>query len=400
MIPHVLALGLVFSISGPWRAVLDSPGGELPFTIRFEDGPHAVVVNGEEEIAVDAVEIAGRGVRLRFDVYDSEISATLSEDGRRMSGEWTRTGMGSRAKMPFAAVRGDERRFLAEPGAPPPDASAGGAWAVTFSDEGGDSPARAEFVQAGPRVRGTFLTPTGDYRFLEGTFEGRRLRLSTFDGAHAFLFDARLRADGTLAGDFWSRDSYHARWTARRAGGEDGRPDPFSMTGLANPEGRLRFAFPDLEGKTVTQDDPRFSGKALLAVVFGTWCPNCNDEAPLLARWRKTYGPRGLEIVGLAFEMTGEAERDREFVRRFAARHGLEHPILLCGTADKAAASRALPDLTRVLAFPTTVFVGRDGRVRRIHTGFDGPATGEHHSRLVAEFEREIERLVAEGAAR
>ena len=392
-------------LAGPWRAVLSSPGGELPFTLRVDatpDGPRAVILNASEEAPVSSVARDGARVVFRFEGYDSEIAATLSPDGRRLAGEWTRTGAGgAKSRLAFEAWKGDTRRFGPAKGGPLEANSLdpAGAWAVEFVDETGESPARAEFRRDGKRLLGTFLTPTGDYRFLEGDFEDGRLRLSTFDGAHAFLFTGTARKDGTLRGDFFSRDAYHAEWTARRlenAEVPDGRPDPFSMTGLASPDGRLRFAFPDLEGRVVTQDDPRLRGKALVVNVFGSWCPNCNDEAPLLAAWRKKYAERGLEIVGLAFEMTGDAARDREFVRRFAARHGIEYPLLLAGTSDKAAASKALPDLTRVLAFPTTIFVGRDGRVRRIHTGFDGPATGAHHARLVAELEREVEGVLAD----
>jgi thiol-disulfide isomerase/thioredoxin len=246
-------------------------------------------------------------------------------------------------------------------------------------------------------VTGTFLTPTGDYRYLAGSYEGGLLRLSTFDGAHALLFTAHTQGDGTLQGDFWSRDSYHATWTARRvAAGQPVLPDAWSQVGLTNQEGRFGFRFPDLEGRSVASTDPRYAGRVVLVNVFGSWCPNCNDEAPLLAEWYRRYHGRGLEIVGLAYEYTGNAARDTLFVRKFAARHGITYPLLLAGTSDKKLAGKTLPDLTAVLAFPTTVFLGRDGRVRKIYSGFAGPGTGEHHQELVAELERLIEKLLRE----
>jgi peroxiredoxin len=251
-------------------------------------------------------------------------------------------------------------------------------------------------------VTGTFLTSTGDYRFLAGDYEGGVLRLSCFDGAHAFLFRAEAVSETTLRGDFWSRGTYHATWTARRIdadSGEDGLPDPFETVGLTNDEGRLHFTFPDLDGAPVSLSDQRFAGDVVLVSVFGTWCPNCNDEAPLLARWHRKYREQGLQIIGLAYEFTGEPERDRRMVRLYAERHGLEFPLLLAGVNDKKAAGETLPDLTAVLAYPTTIFVGRDGRVRKIHSGFAGPGTGEHHQRLVARMEAVIEELLAEPAS-
>src|SRR5262249_12286550 len=158
------------------------------------------------------------------------------------------------------------RRFLLEGGARTAAASPSiaGAWAVTFTDADGSTPARGEFTLDGERALGTFLTPTGDYRLLEGDYRDGLLRLSTFDGAHAFLFRARAIDGSTLEGDYWSRDAYHATWKARRidaARGDDGLPDPFKLTALARPDGRLAFTFPDLDGKPVSLADSRFSGK-------------------------------------------------------------------------------------------------------------------------------------------
>lgn len=390
------------TLAGTWRAVLTSPGGELPFTLSIvEDGGSwsAVARNGDEEAPFSSVEESGGRVTLHFAWYDSEITADLAGDGGRMEGRWRRTSpAGAESVLPFAAVRGDSRRFLpagSQGDAAP--ATVAGHWAVEFHDQDGSEPARAELAQAGTEVAGTFLTPTGDYRFLAGSFEHGLLRLSTFDGAHAFLFQARAREDGTLDGDFWSRDTYHATWTARPIGeDEDLLPDAWTLAGLTNGEGRFGFAFADLEGETVASGDPRFDGKVVLVNVFGSWCPNCNDEAPLLAAWDRRYRDRGLEIVGLAYEFSGDPERDRTMVERFAARHGIDYPLLLAGVSDKQAAAATLPDLTAVIAYPTSIFIGRDGKVRKIHSGFSGPGTGDHYRRLVADLEGLIEELLAE----
>jgi thiol-disulfide isomerase/thioredoxin len=261
------------------------------------------------------------------------------------------------------------------------------------------SPARGEFHQdrVTSRVTGTFLTPTGDYRYLEGSYEHGLLRLSTFDGAHAFLFQARASSDGKLAGDFWQRDAYHATWTATRSDDAGATlPDGWKDVGIAEAQGHFRFRFPDLDGRLVASDEQRFRGKVVLVNIFGSWCPNCNDEAPLLAAWDRKYRAKGLEIVGLAFEFTGDAARDREMVRRFAQRYGIKYTLLLAGVSDKQKASAALPAITRVNAYPTSIFIGRDGRVRKIYSGFAGPGTGAHFDALKRELEKEIGALLAE----
>lgn len=389
-------------LAGTWRVVLTSPGGELPFTLRIDEGAgglRAVAMNGEERARFDSVRLEDGRVVLRFDVYDSELRAELAPDGSRLTGEWWKAG---RTRLPLTAVRGDYRRFL-------PGAEAGktegsglaGAWAVVFKRKSGDEPARGEFRQEGERVLGTFLTPTGDHRYLEGDFRSGELRLSTFDGAHAFLYSGRRQADGRLEGEFWSGSSAAVPWTARPVppSGEDGLPDAFSQAGLTNPEGLLRFTFPDLEGRPVSLGDERFRGRVVVVNLFGSWCPNCNDEAPLLAEWSRRYRDRGLEIIGLAYEETGDPEADRKSVRTFARHHGLDYPLLLAGLSNRRAAAQTLPDFMGLFAFPTTIFVGRDGRVRKIHSGFAGPGTGAHHQKLVAELGALVETLLAEPAS-
>ncbi len=389
---------------GTWRATLASPGGALPFTLRFEEadsGVDAVVQNGEENAPTSGVTVDGSKVVISFDFYDSEIEASLSDDGTRMIGRWRRTGeAGSQSVLDFEAIRGDTDRFAAteEAGAAEAVPSVAGTWATLFVDEDGEEAARGQLAQVGSTVTGTFLTPTGDYRFLEGVYENGLLRLSTFDGAHAFLFHARARADGSLEGDFWSRDTYHATWTANAVAPDAAvLPDPWALSALTNDEGLFRFEFPDLDGTVVRHDDPRFRGKVVAINIFGSWCPNCNDDAPLLAAWDRRFGDQGLAIVGLAFEFTGDVERDRRQVRRFGERHGLQFPLLLAGgTSEKADAAALLQDLDRVIAYPTTVFVGRDGRVRKIYSGFAGPGTGDAHTEMVTELEALIAELLAE----
>jgi thiol-disulfide isomerase/thioredoxin len=394
------------SIEGTWRAVLTSPGGELPFALRIArrgDGFNAVVVNGAEQAPASGVSATGSSVTIRFDWYDSAITATVSNDGKTMSGVWTKTGSTGTSRMAFRATRGEQPRFLSAAATSRSSISdVSGIWKATFVDSQGASPARGEFHQdpGTNRVVGTFLTPTGDDRYLEGSFENGVLRLSTFDGAHAFLFQARVLSDGTLAGDYWSRDSYHATWSATRTDDAGATlPDGWKDVALTNADGRFQFRFPDLAGNPVALSDERFRGKVVLVNIFGSWCPNCNDEAPLLAAWDRKYRHQGLDIVGLAYELTGNEARDREMVRRFAKRHNIDYTLLLAGVSDKTKASATLPDLTHVLSFPTSVFIGRDGRVLKIYSGFAGPGTGEHYNKLQTELESLIATLLRVPAA-
>jgi thiol-disulfide isomerase/thioredoxin len=383
--------------SGTWRAWLDSPGGELPFGLELTHGDgawSAHIVNGAERIEVGHVDLDGDRLTLRIEHYDATVEATRTSP-TRLDGRWWKTGkLGAISELPFHAAHGETHRFtpLAAAGE---DGSVGGRWAVRFGDEEED-PAVAEFEQGDDgEVTGTFMTTTGDYRYLAGSFEGDRLRLSVFDGAHAFLFDARLQPDGSLAGNFWSRESWHDTWTAQRNDTVtlDAATEQVAWVGgipLAE------VAYPDLEGALRSLDDPEFAGRARILEVFGTWCPNCNDATEYLVDLHGRYRERGLSIVGLAFEMTGEFARDAEQIRVYREHHGIEYPILVAGTSDKAEASAAFPLIERIKSYPTTIFMEGNGNVHTIYSGFSGPATGEAYTRLQALFESTIEELLGD----
>jgi thiol-disulfide isomerase/thioredoxin len=382
--------------TGPWRAWLESPGGELPFGLEIErDGEQitAVITNGEERIAVPAASVEGAELVLDIPHYDSTIRARISPLGTRLDGGWKkRSGADRWTGLAFAADAGAAPRFRSIGSARAEGIE--GRFAVQF--EKSQDPAVA-ILRPGKEggVEGTFLTSTGDYRWLAGSLESGRLRLSCFDGAHAFLLDAKVGVDGRLSGDFWSGDRWHETWSAVRDANA-AIPDEFAQAHWRQDIGLAMLLYPDLEGNERCLGESAFAGKAIVLQVLGSWCPNCHDETAYLARVYERYRERGLSVVGLAFEMTGDFERDAEQVRRMRERHGVKYPVLLAGLSDKEKAAQAFPALDRVFAFPTTIFLHRDGRVRAVHSGFAGPGTREEHDRLAKRFEGIIEELLAE----
>jgi len=382
--------------TGTWRAVLKSPGGDLPFQLDIgqENTSYtAVARNGEEAIPFDSLTVDANGsFRLAIDHYDSVFSGKVEDGGRRLVGQWRKVVDHTRtAQMGFEAQFGLSHRFEVGDEAPQ---SIAPKWAVTFSPDSEEPGAAvAVFQQSESELTGTFLTPTGDYRFLAGNVDGADIYLSCFDGGHAFLFKATLNQEGELQGDFWSSDKWHERWTATPDPNAS-LPDAMTLTAMTVEDDRFRFQFPDLEGSLVSQDDPRFKDKVLVVTIFGSWCPNCNDEAPFLQELYATYKDKGLEVVGLAFEATGDATRDTTMLKRFKKRHDLDYHLLLAGQRDKKAAGAKLPDINHVLAYPTTLFIGRDGRVAHIHTGFTGPGTGQAYDALKKSYHDIIQALL------
>ncbi len=382
---------------GAYRAVLTLPAGELPFGLELgREGAANVgyLLNGKERVRLDEVTIAGRHLEIRMPGYENRLSADA--DGDRLVGEVVLSKSGARQQViPLHAQLGyDYRFFSASPANTAADLS--GRWSVTFKDDEGKTEAAVgEFSQSNDLVTGTFLAETGDHRYLAGQVRGNELYLSTFDGAHAFLYKATLGTDGTLSGDFYVGTAFHERWTGTR-NADAALPDAYRLTSLRPGTERFDFAFPDLSGNTVSSKDPTFQGKVMIVALAGSWCPNCHDEAAFLEPLYREYRGRGVEIVSLMFEHFGDFPRAAAATQRFRQHYGIEYTTLIAGISDKDEASKVLPALNRVYAFPTTLFVDRHGLVRKIHTGFSGPATGDHYQQFVAEVKATLDQLLAE----
>lgn len=376
-----------------YDAWLESAGGPLRFELEIDrraSPARAWLVQDEHRVEIPRVELGERELRLEFPHYDSSIQAALQSDG--WTGAWRKRASAERwVELRFHAIPCVDDCTTPGPTDPGWTPLREGRWSAKFASD--DQPAVFVTARERDRVRATFLTTTGDYRYLGGSDRGE-IVLSTFDGAHAFLFRARRASDTSLEGDFWSGDRWHDTWTAT-FDPNAALPDPFALT-QSNANAKLSdLRFPDAQGRVRSLDDDDLKGRARIIQVFGSWCPNCNDEAPFLAELDRRYRERGLRIVGLAFELTGDFERDAKQVELYRKRHELEYPLLVAGLSDKAKASRSLPMLDKVRAYPTTIFVRKDGSVRAVHQGYSGPATGPEHEQLRADFERLIEELLA-----
>jgi peroxiredoxin len=384
--------------TGRWAASVTVPGGEIRFDVDLARaqpgvGYSATLINGEERIAVGEVMSEGKSLRLSFPAFNSRVDAAL--DGGVLEGNLTLGKRGGvEQTMPFRAEYAQGYTFSI--GGTEPAIDVTGRWDVTFvQDDGKTSKAVGEFRQDGASVYGTFLTPTGDYRYLAGDAAGRSFELSCFDGSHAFLFKAKLSGQSTLDGDFWSGTKWHERWTATRDD-DVTLPDPYELTYLKDGYDRIEFSFPGLDGRSVSLDHSRFRGKVVIVALEGSWCPNCHDEAAFLSQYYKENKHRGVEIVTLMYEHLRDEGAAMRQIERFKKKHDIDYELLYAGYSDKAEAQKTLPMLDHVMSYPTMILIDRTGKVRRIHTGFAGPGTGRHYEAFVEKFSGFVDELLAE----
>jgi thiol-disulfide isomerase/thioredoxin len=288
-----------------------------------------------------------------------------------------------------------------------PDGAKYSDWHFAFTDLSGkpdsEPDAPAHFTQsANHHVEGTIAPISGDYGTLAGEFIGggpggkdAELHLSRFDGIHALRLDGRLVAPGRIEGVLHVAPGVALNFIATPVATSSGFEEAERLTSVANASEPFRFHGADASGAIVTQADPRFRGKVVLVDLFGTWCPNCHDEAPVLQSLYARFHARGLEIVGLSYEYVDDRARSQRLIQVYRRKYSISFPLLLAGTTDVGQIGKTLPQLRNFGAYPTTIFLDRQGRVRLIHAGFSGPATGRLEE-LKQHFEQTIVKLLDE----
>lgn len=379
--------------TGIYRATIDIQNHPLPFNFEVvndnQGGYDVYVRNANEKLLLDEVTIAHDSVDIALHVFDASIKAAI--EGDSLKGVFVKN-YEKDYRLPFRAAFGQSFRFE-KTGNTSDSTDFSGMYDVTFW--GDSSQAVGIFHQEKDSITGTFLTPTGDYRFLQGNVENGKMQVSTFDGNHAYLFYATKQPDGKLAGEFYSGKSWKENWTAT-LNDFASLPDPESLTYLKKGYEKIEFSFPDLNGKKVSLGDEKYKNKVVVLQLFGTWCPNCMDETKFLAPWFDQNKNRGIEIIGLAYERKADFDYASSRVKKMIDKFGVHYDFVIAGTSDKALASETLPQLNKVTAFPTTIFIGKDGKVKKIHTGFTGPGTGKYYDQLIERFNETINDLLTE----
>ncbi len=380
--------------TGLWRGVLSIQGQELPFQLAFErkDGQYIInIINGEEQLELDEVFIHGDSIEIPMHIFDAVIKAKIISEGQLL-GEWIKP-YADDYKIPFEATFGHDYRF--KDSGKKADTDFNGQWAVEFIRETNNYMALGIFEQEGKHIHGTFMTQYGDYRFLDGIVEGHTMKLSTFDGSHAFLFEAVKQQDGSLKGEFWSGKSGHIKWIAH-LDADFSLPDPLTLTHLKPGYEQITFQFPDVDGRLVSLDDERFKGKVVLVQILGSWCPNCMDETKFLTKWYDKNKDKGIEIIGLAFERKDDFEYASARVRRLQDKLEIHYPVLIAGSTSEESKAKALPMLEKIVSFPTLIYLDRKHKIRRIYSGFSGPGTGSYYEQHVEEFNLFTNKLLEE----
>jgi peroxiredoxin len=348
--------------------------------------------NAAERLQVDDIKLKGDSVFIEMPFFESSFKLKRLANNS-LQGVWLKGASNRIIQMPVLFEYNNASRFIAGDSV---DVLIEGKWQVTFTRSNGtDRPAIAVFEQKGKTVTGTFLTPAGDYRYLEGALNKNSLQLSCFDGSHAYYFSATLNQNNISNGKFYSTVSAPETWKAVKNKNAS-LPDTLQRTQLQEGETKLNFKFKDVTGKTVSINDARFKNKVVLIQLMGSWCPNCMDESRFLKTVYKEYKAKGVEIIALAYELTTDEARSKVSLQKFINRFGITYPVLIAPAAvnDEQRTEKTLPQLTPIRSFPTTIFIGKDGTVQKVHSGFYGPGTGMYYEEFKKDFFETVNKLL------
>jgi len=377
------------SPAGQWVGSAELNGNQVPFRLDISgsgDQVHAALVNGKEKSPASSGSYSGGHLVLNFDYYANTLDATVKD------GVLTGTFGGHAHSVPLLAHLNGETLGAS---ANPPNIA--GEWEVATESSKGEHAWKLKVQQSGPDVEAVIQRIDGDTGTLYGVWKDGRFAVSHFTAAGPSYVVLQPRDDGTLQLLTPAHGGTVQQLTARRpkdARSESlsGPDDPLTHTSLKNPNEPLTFQFPDLSGKLVSSTDPEFKEKVLIVSIGGSWCPNCQDEAPFLEDLYRKFHSQGLEIVELSFEDEAQLSsltRLRAVIKRF----GITYPVLVAGTPDQL--NEKFPSVLNLNCWPTTFFIGKDGLVKVTHAGYSGPATGGDNVELRAETVSLVKKLLA-----
>ena len=376
------------SLNGLWDATVVVNNIEIPFRLELAGTGSAAkgsFFNGDEKVTSTTGSFENGALVLSFDEYETKLEATL-KDGR-LEGQYSRGSRG--APYPFQA-----KRFTPVTADAADVPAIAGLWNVQVKSSKGESAWQLIVRQSGGEVSAAILRVDGDTGALTGHYTSGKFVLSHFSGARPLRLELTPQADGTLA-VVQNKDNPLTAFRSEvaRAKGLPEPSDPSRFTSVKDPSEPFRFSFPDLSGKVVSNTDDRFRGKVVIVSISGSWCPNCHDEAPFLVELYRKYHVQGLEVVSLSFEEAAQLKNPTR-LRAFNKRYGIEYTVLLPGEPKEL--TDKVPQAVNLSSFPTTFYLGRDGRVRGVHAGFPGAASGKFHEEAKTEITADVERLLAE----
>ncbi len=374
--------------TGPWRFELKTSNAVIPFIIEFKlvkNKYYGTLRNGKETIKLNDIKIINKRVSIPLQMYQSSLEMEQPKKGR-MTGLLIRHNKNPKVETPVQAIHALNVKYPEEKNKPLIDLN--GKWSVTLMDEDDKKDTGVIiFEQKENELHGSILTPTGDYRYMEGFVSGSEFEAASFDGVYNYLVRGTVEKDGKLEAKILSSS------ITKIEGKKDPNaelPDAYKQTQVES----INFSFPNLAGRKVSLTDKKFKNKPIIIQFFGTWCPNCLDEMNYLIPWYNENKNRGIEIVALSFERGLSHAEAKKQLMKVQKKKKIPYTLLLAGSTSEDKPMDKVPGLKNFISFPTTVFLNKKHEVVKVHAGFTGPSTGEFYVKWKTEFNQTVNEIL------
>lgn len=378
---------------GKWYAEFSAKDGNIPFSFEVENGSSdsltvVTLINGAERVSLEGITYRGDSVFIPIKAYDTELRGRINGD--TITGLFRKLFSDDDKGIEFKAMYGNTPRFSVDGFSAD---SLDGKWDIQFFAEAETKNNVGIFSLKEGILTGSILTNSGDLRYLEGVSDKNGFRLSAFAGLSPYLIHGKFTDKNNFEGEFITAKSCQKIKGTRNANAR--LADAYGITQLKKGYNSIDLKLPNLKGDEVSLADPRFKDKVVIVSILGSWCPNCLDEAEFLAPWYKENKDKGVEIVGLAFERKDDPEYIQKVLSNLVKKHDITYDVLVGGKITDSEKVLAALD-GGLKSYPTTIFIDKKGVVRKIHTGFNGPATGLFYDEFKAEFNKLVDDLLAE----
>ncbi|HAV23547.1 MAG TPA: hypothetical protein DCX46_08655 [Bacteroidetes bacterium] len=378
-----------------WSGALTLHSGTLlPFHMTLDltgPAPSGFFTVGDERTQIPECRTTSDSIILEFSEYGASLRGRW--DGSRLSGSYFRYRSDTTSIPFFAAPLGSEA-YARTASSPPGVALVGTFQAYLQGSSTVDSSTTGVFWSRADSVFGTLIAPDGDYGLFAGVQRGDSAYLGRFTGWQVLKLELG-RTGASWSGRLFVRGGSPTPFQLEPRPTAEPEATPDKITAAADPKAKFRFSGLTTEGMFLTETSSKFKDKALIVDIMGTWCHNCMDAVPILQQLSKEYGPKGLEVVGLSFEISDDTSLAKRNIELFARRHGVTYPLLFCGSTEPVYTDPQLKSqLKNFYAYPTTLFIDRSRRIRSVHVGFRGPGTGDAYQREIETLYRHAEEIV------
>lgn len=367
-------------------SIQNDAGDWLPFRIAFIEKSNQKVlqiINAQETIELTPFSVQSDSAYFHFINYNAEIVFTnLNSDV--LNGYWINHESTIARKREFIASKLPASKSSTQN----TSQDFAGKWKVTVQLPDRSYNAIFQFEQNNNKLTGTMRTKSGDYRYLEGEVHDNKFYVSTFMGNSIFQISGTLE-QGRLIGNMLTTNSSTTKFVAER----DAKFELPALDMITKKKNNLPF---NLNLKDENGELQNFSNltkdKVTIVTIFGTWCPNCVDEIDYFQLLQQKFP--NLQIIAVAFEYAdSEAEQQRR-VQGFKNRKQIKTQFLIGGKVSKDNVNSKFPMIDFSGIYPSSFLIDKKGKIKEIHTGFNGPATGILFEKYKEELEAEIGKLM------